>query len=1028
MKVHQKSRRVSLIAGTAMMLACVFGMDTVQAAIPVEAASADGIEVSLASDRATATLSFPMVTSDRAIYLAYGYADGGCETSKWDHVVKFADVASGEAGCTAALPAEAQRAGVRMRFLMDRAEFTAASYVRQDDLLGQWDAIDGTATAEGWRDLKGGAPLLWNGTPSFDERSVTLNGSTSLNNVVAGLKDALAGKAFTIQMMMHAEKLSEWVLGQTFFRLGGSSNRPLVLDVRKQTESGAKQHGCYTFGGLQFRETSYKIRCTISTPNDFFDEDVLVTVTVDSSGAHLWANDAAEPLHSTVAGTAVPATDDVNIFNNNSKTSCYPGKIYGIRLYKRTLTAEEIAANCRVDFARYASQAARCSKLVEIGHDFAVDVSMDWTKAGFAFASSDKVRAIYLAYGPTDAGHASADWAHCVKLADVPVDTTSLADVALPSDLKDSPENRYARFLMDSSLGTYDYVQEGLLAMWDAVENAGRGVHDADVEKWKDLVGSADLSPNGNPVFNPDSVTLANSSAFDGTVDGIASAFQHSGFTVQLMMHPTERPSAPYCGVVHIGPGGKNRQLILDSRKQTGQGQASWYSFAGLQFRESTWQDRSVIQPENDYVGKDVEVTVTVDGKGANLWFDDAEVPHFTTEGGDVDSTSDDFYIGRELSGSYYPMVLYGARLYSRPLTVAEIARNTAVDRERFEQVFMAASPSYMLPAHPFTATVNRGKWMSATFTPTHRPRKLIFAWDTEDRGETLADWANSVVLTDVPADAWKLEKVALPADRGNASTGRFFLDADYIQEGLYAQWDAEYNSGGGQHDENPPSWVDLVSGQELSSVNTSVFDEKSVLLTGENYFKGEVSGVAQFFRNKSFTVQLACRPGDFVASAAALYFGQTSTERTLALDQRKEKTQSTNYTFGAVHYLESGWNARSIINEKSDYFGKDVLVTVTTDSSGAHLWLDNASSSFFTTVGGSLVPSTDWFYLGFFPGGNPFMMTVYGVRIYNRTLTADEIATNWDVDNGRFFGGTPKFEVSEAQDIRRPGFRVIIR
>ena len=46
----------------------------------------------------------------------------------------------------------------------------------------------------------------------------------------------------------------------------------------------------------------------------------------------------------------------------------------------------------------------------------------------------------------------------------------------------------------------------------------------------------------------------------------------------------------------------------------------------------------------------------------------------------------------------------------------------------------------------------------------------------------------------------------------------------------------------------------------------------------------------------------------------------------------------------------------------------------------------------------------------------------------HNRTLTADEIATNWDVDNGRFFGGTPKFEVSEAQDVSIPGFRIIIR
>jgi len=37
------------------------------------------------------------------------------------------------------------------------------------------------------------------------------------------------------------------------------------------------------------------------------------------------------------------------------------------------------------------------------------------------------------------------------------------------------------------------YVQDGLIAMWDGIENAGWGVHDANATTWKDLVGSDDL-------------------------------------------------------------------------------------------------------------------------------------------------------------------------------------------------------------------------------------------------------------------------------------------------------------------------------------------------------------------------------------------------------------------------------------------------------------------------------------------------------------------------------------------------------
>lgn len=38
-----------------------------------------------------------------------------------------------------------------------------------------------------------------------------------------------------------------------------------------------------------------------------------------------------------------------------------------------------------------------------------------------------------------------------------------------------------------------DYVQDGLIAMWDGIENAGWGVHDAAATVWKDLIGSNNL-------------------------------------------------------------------------------------------------------------------------------------------------------------------------------------------------------------------------------------------------------------------------------------------------------------------------------------------------------------------------------------------------------------------------------------------------------------------------------------------------------------------------------------------------------
>ena len=38
-----------------------------------------------------------------------------------------------------------------------------------------------------------------------------------------------------------------------------------------------------------------------------------------------------------------------------------------------------------------------------------------------------------------------------------------------------------------------DYVQDGLIAMWDGIENTGWGVHDPNATTWKDLIGGAEL-------------------------------------------------------------------------------------------------------------------------------------------------------------------------------------------------------------------------------------------------------------------------------------------------------------------------------------------------------------------------------------------------------------------------------------------------------------------------------------------------------------------------------------------------------
>ena len=43
-------------------------------------------------------------------------------------------------------------------------------------------------------------------------------------------------------------------------------------------------------------------------------------------------------------------------------------------------------------------------------------------------------------------------------------------------------------------LSAKSYVQDGLVAMWDGIENAGWGQHDANATVWKDLIGTNDFN------------------------------------------------------------------------------------------------------------------------------------------------------------------------------------------------------------------------------------------------------------------------------------------------------------------------------------------------------------------------------------------------------------------------------------------------------------------------------------------------------------------------------------------------------
>lgn len=685
---------------------------------------------------------------------------------------------------------------------------------------------------------------------------------------------------------------------------------------------------------------------------------------------------------------------------------------------------------------------------VSVEEPFVVTLSADGATADLQFNYSTRTRKLYAVYGFEDAGGATSKWTKVVSLGDIAPGVTSVSEVAIPEDLGYDKPN--LRFLVESAFDSTDYVQDGLLAQWDAIENAGRGAHDESASSWTELVNGlsstwfsvankARTVDGSTPAFGARGVTFDGSHAFDATVPGVKEALNAKAFTIQTMIRPTAGMWQWYQGVFQIGPGGSNRELILDTRQQS---EAPYvnkgkYTFCGLQYRRSGWSGLSVITPENYLFNTNVLVTVTTDASGAHLWFDDAvDAPFFTTPDGGTSSTSDLFTFGWYIGNLAYPMTAYGIRLYDCTLTADEIAWNSAVDHERYTGVMVEKSPIVTV-ARPILSTLHGGATADVRFNASARPQKLYFVWGRKDGGSASTNaWDGAALVADVPPGTSSFTGLALPAGAKQGRWGRFllaydeYLTTDYDTDGLLLQLDAIENAGVGVHKSVLTNWTDLVTGKELAPYGVDstkklattpgkpVYNDAGVKLV-ETYYQTEVKGAKEAINAKSITVQMFMNPDSYTRYQGIFQFGTGGGNREIILDDRRENGQSGDYSFAGLQYRETGWQGRSVVTVANDYFGKDVLATVTTDNAGAHLWFDDAATCAFTTVGGNATATSDLFTLAGYVGNYTYPMTLYAVRIYNRTLTAQEIARNCTLDRARFVGGEPPYAAGDLLAIR---------
>ena len=205
------------------------------------------------------------------------------------------------------------------------------------------------------------------------------------------------------------------------------------------------------------------------------------------------------------------------------------------------------------------------------------------------------------------------------------------------------------------------YVQDGLIAQWDGIDNAGTGVHDPESTVWKDLKGSLDMTLTANGSWGSGAYLNVNGCSAKGTSATTSYA------TIEIYYR-----SENSAGRLMFVSGLQNRIAAFPT---TG----TYVQFDG--------KASGGIVSNIPVDGADRSVAATYAGNVASVVYCNGVNVSGTTKKETWSVGEGVVMVGaRKSTESTYNWYgrIYAIRLYNRALTEAEIAANHAIDVERF--------------------------------------------------------------------------------------------------------------------------------------------------------------------------------------------------------------------------------------------------------------------------------------------------------------------------------------------------------
>jgi hypothetical protein len=212
--------------------------------------------------------------------------------------------------------------------------------------------------------------------------------------------------------------------------------------------------------------------------------------------------------------------------------------------------------------------------------------------------------------------------------------------------------------------------------------------------------------------------------------------------------------------------------------------------------------------------------------------------------------------------------------------------------------------------------------------------------------------------------------------------------------------WDGEWNAGGGVHDANATSWVDLVAGIELAAQYSPVtWNDNSLSVVG----KWVTQGVAPLTYLQSFLFDAPKISGG--GYTIEIVSQITSSGNHNLIGQRFNSVTIFSYTNKICGWLGNGNN--TVSNQSVGQIGTATFEVVNNGTSCDNIAFSNAIQSQLNgnrSYNGTLntngifgIGSGEYDSWGVAEGD------YYCIRLYSRALTAEEIAANYAIDKARF-------------------------